>query len=84
MVKQKQKQPVQTDFRVKKGGPEVLAEINSNRTLFLCYPDENDDAAIVYDDIETERAIANINASTFFIFRSSFEFLYARTNSRKL
>jgi hypothetical protein len=39
----KNKTPVaQTEFRVKRGGPEVLAEINPDRTLFLCYPDEND------------------------------------------
>lgn len=34
--------PVQIEFRVKRGGPEILAEINPERTLFLCYPDEND------------------------------------------
>jgi len=36
------------------------------------------------DDIEAERAMANSNASTFFIFRCSFECSYAHTNSRKL
>jgi hypothetical protein len=31
-------------FRVRKGGPEVLRE-QSGRTLFLCYPDEDDEAS---------------------------------------
>jgi hypothetical protein len=35
-----------TFFRVEQGGPEVLARPeHSSRSLFLCYPDENDDAA---------------------------------------
>jgi hypothetical protein len=31
-------------FRVRKGGPEVLRQ-ESGRTLFLCYPDEDDEAS---------------------------------------
>ena len=39
------------DFAVKRGGPEVLShKKNAGRTLFLCYPDEDDEERNADDD----------------------------------
>jgi len=45
--KKRKKSDHDKQFRVRKGGPEVLTlPENQGRTLFLCYPDENDFATV--------------------------------------
>ena len=44
---------IQTNFRVRKGGPEVLTQL-SDRALFLCYPDEEQTPTQAPEETEEE------------------------------